>query len=138
MFTSKLRVLAFVSLTATITSLGITAQGPTRFNIPFGFTAGQKTLDAGRYEVSQAFSNVLTIRSCEKKGGVMLLANHDEPGKAPGRVTMTFQRYGSRYFLAKVSDSDHGWKVPMTNTEKELIASRARSERYEIVADSRR
>jgi len=45
--TRTIRVLVLSSLIATLTPLGIMAQSPMNFAIPFGFTIGQKTLLAG-------------------------------------------------------------------------------------------
>jgi hypothetical protein len=97
------------------------AQGPAHFNLPFGFTVGTKYLEPGRYSVAEVTPHVLQIRSETGKASTFVIGAPDEPGKLPGKMTMTFQRYGDQYFLSKVADSNRGWRVPKSNSEKELL-----------------
>jgi hypothetical protein len=119
--TTTIRGLALLSLTATLIPFGLLAQGPAHFNLPFGFTVGAKYLEPGNYSVAEVTPHVLQIRSEAGKISVFVMGSPDEPGKLSGKMTMTFQRYGEQYFLSKVADSNHGWRVPKSATEKELL-----------------
>ena len=137
MNTSTIRVLALLGLTATLIPFGLMAEGPAHFNLPFGFTVGAKYLAPGNYSVAEVAQHVLQIRSETGKASIYVMGSPDEPGKIPGKMTMTFQRYGDQYFLSKVADSNHGWRVPKSASEKELIG-RISPTSLGIVASSRK
>jgi hypothetical protein len=121
MNTKTIRTLALLSVTATFLPFGLMAQGPAHFNLPFGFTVGTKYLEPGSYSVSEVTPHVLQIRSDTGKASTFVIGAPAEPGKLPGKMTMTFQRYGEQYFLSNVADSNHGWRVPKSAGEKELL-----------------
>ena len=122
MTTKTIRALALLGVTAALMPFGLMAQGPAHFNLPFGFTVGTKYLEPGSYSVSEVTSHVLQIRSDTGKAGTFVIGAPGEPGKLPGKMTMTFQRYGDQYFLSKVADSNRGWSVPKSAGEKELLS----------------
>jgi hypothetical protein len=53
MNTKMIRALALLGVTATLMPFGLMAQGPARFNLPFGFTVGTKYMEPGSYSVSE-------------------------------------------------------------------------------------
>jgi hypothetical protein len=55
---------------------------------------------------------------------MMVMTNPTEPTAAPGVAKVTFDKYGDRYFLSQVSDSDRGWQSPASAAEKELLANK--------------
>jgi hypothetical protein len=134
---SSIRVLALLSLAATLTPFGLKAQGPAHFNLPFGFTVGEKYLEPGSYSVREVTPHVLQIRSDTGKAGIFVLSNVDDPGKVEGKMTMTFQRYGDQYFLSKVADYNHGWRLPKSAGEKELLG-RVSATNLGVVASTRK
>jgi hypothetical protein len=121
MNTKTIRALALLGVTATLMPFGLMAQGPAHFNLPFAFTVGTRHLEPGSYSVSEVTPNVLQIRSDTGKAGTFVIGAPGEPGKLPGTMTMTFQRYGEQYFLSNVADSNHGWSVPKSAGEKEML-----------------
>jgi hypothetical protein len=65
----------------------------------------------------------------------MVTTTHSgEPNNKPGFATLTFKRYGDRYFLSQVSESDHGWELPKSAAERELVAKRAEPNQVSVVA----
>jgi hypothetical protein len=132
--TSNIRVMALFSLVAALIPAAAVAQSPTRFTVPFGFTVGQKSFAAGDYTVGEIYHSVLSIQNRDQSGGVVITTLPDEPGKVQGVATLTFHRYGDRYFLCGLSDPTHGWAVPKSKAEKELIAARASPKQLEILA----
>jgi hypothetical protein len=92
-----------------------------RATIPFDFLAGTQALSAGDYVVTKV-SSVLSIRSAHS--GAMVLANVSGHIKGGEESSLTFHRYGNRYFLASIWSSDSGmeFQVPKTQLEQELMA----------------
>jgi hypothetical protein len=119
---STTRVLALFGLSVTLGPLGLMAQSPTHFTIPFDFSVGSKSFAAGDYRVAEASPDALRIQSADNRSTLMVITHRDNPGKLPGKVTMSFHRYGDTYFLYKVSNQDRGWGLSPSAREKELIA----------------
>jgi hypothetical protein len=133
--TSNIRVLALFSLVATMIPVAAMAQGPAHFKVPFAFTAGQKSFAAGEYNVGEIYQSVLSIQSTEGNGGVLISTLPGEPVGARGSAeTLTFHRYGDRYFLCSLAGTGRGWALPKSQSEKELIAARAAPQHLEVLA----
>ena len=124
---SIVRTLASLCLCAALGPVSLQAQmlGHIRVTIPFGFTVGAKSLAAGEYRVLQMTPSVLAMQSIDGRSSAIVMTHPSRPTTASGRASMTFNKYGDRYFLAKVSDDGRGWELPKTPVEKELIAKRA-------------
>jgi hypothetical protein len=125
MKTSILRTLATLSLSAVLGPVSLRAQGPIHVTVPFDFSVGSKPLAAGEYEARQIMPMVLAIRSVDGQASIMIMTNAAQPTAPRGKATLTFNKYGDRYFLSQVSDYGHGWELPKSSVEKELIAKRA-------------
>ncbi len=134
---ATLRGLALSSLIATLTPLGIMAQSPTRFVIPFDFTIGKKTLAAGNYRVTELLPRVLQFQSADYKS-VNIITNGEEPAKDQDKVTLTFHKYGNQYFFAKMTNSAKGWTLPASRPEKALMEARMSPTPLDIVASTKR
>jgi len=122
MKTSILRTLATLSLSAALGPVSLMAQGPIHITIPFDFTVGSKSLPAGEYRIGEQPRHVLAIRSVDNRSVMMIMTHSAEPTAKPGEASLTFNRYGDRYFLSQVSSSDLGWELPKSPVEKELAA----------------
>src|SRR6266852_205254 len=105
---SIVRTLATLSLTAALGPVSLQAQGPIHVTVPFDFTVGSKSLAAGEYSVRQQAPHVLAIQSVDGHSAMMIMTNPAEPNAARGVAKLTFNKYGDRYFLSHVSDSDRG------------------------------
>jgi hypothetical protein len=125
MKTSILRTLATLSLSAVLGPISLWAQGPIHVTVPFDFTVGAKSLAAGEYRVNQQAPHVLAIQSVNGQASMLIMTNAAQSGAVPGQAVLTFNKYGDRYFLSQVSANDHGWELPKSTVEKELIAKRA-------------
>lgn len=93
-------------------------------DVPFSFTAGDKTIPAG----------TVIVRPEGPSGGALWVSNRDAnantyvvpmPTRAlnpSDRTALVFHKYGDRYFLARVerSGSDAGYQLQETKVEKEL------------------
>ena len=138
MNTSTIRVLALFSLFAALGTQGAMAQSLATFTIPFSFTVGSKSFAAGDYRVAEVVPHVLQIQSRDSHTNMVVATFSEESGKLQGKASMSFHRYGDRYFLFKVSNQDRGWGLPPSVREKELIAAQVSAEPLGIIASSRK
>jgi hypothetical protein len=134
MIQSVLRMLAPLYLIAMLGPVSAVAQPTMRFAIPFDFNLAGKAFAAGNYEVWEVSHGNLAIRSEDGHAHMIVLTNRDEPGKLPGRATLTFTRYGDQYFLLRVANIERGLRVPLSSAERELMAGRASPRSIAVVA----
>jgi hypothetical protein len=99
-------------------------------NVPFQFHAGNVVLPAGEYvfEMSRinsfaATGSAVTISTRDRSiAHFMPSMTRGEARTAPA-FTVTFNRYGSTYFLCKVQNGSLETNLPITKAEKELAIS---------------
>ncbi len=138
MTASTIRVLALSGLIATLTPLGLMAQGPVTVAIPFDFTIGSKILLKGEYRVTEPWPHVLKFQG-EGRNSAIVITTGDQPGKDSGTVRFTFRQYGDQYFFGKMADSNKGWLTPKSVHEKALMMeARESSKPIDIVASSKK
>jgi len=125
MKTSIVRTLITLSVSAAIGPLSLLAQGPIQFTAPFDFTVGNKNFASGEYRVAAVAPQVLAIRSLDGRSTQVVIAQASQAKDKQSNAVLTFNRYGDRYFLSRLSDPNHGWELPKSRVEKELIAKRA-------------
>ena len=94
-------------LTISFAALGATtlsAQGPTiHFTTPFDFSVGRNALPAGEYHVVPIGEFALAIRQPNGGNAVFFLTNAAAAAiSKPTATTVTFRRYGNRYFLSEM------------------------------------
>lgn len=128
-------------LAATVGALGIlvtaqaSAQSPVgRARIPFEFTASDKTLPAGVYDVERvgAHREVLLLRGGRE--GVAFMGSSRASSSAE-KSRLVFRRYGDAYFLHEVwlgGGRGIGYTVPESKAERALRA-RARGANAQAV-----
>lgn len=74
-------------------------------NVPFEFHVGNSTLPAGKYTIQPVDDSdltVLEIRSADGSTSAFFNVESVDEKAVPAKNEVTFQRYGNRYFLAKV------------------------------------
>jgi hypothetical protein len=94
-------------------------------DVPFGFTAGGRQLDAGTYSIQRKLgesSEVLVLRNHETGQSINLAANRAEKLHPATESKLVFHRYGNDYFLSEVwvQGSDSGERFVASNREREL------------------
>ena len=96
--------------------------GAFRIEVPFAFTANNKTLPAGTYIVSPASdSRILwTLQSVHEKPGVFLMAGSLSSPSQDGDVRLTFRRYGERNFLIGFKSSSYQVALTKSASEKDF------------------
>ena len=136
MKTPILSTLVMLSISAVFGPAHLMAQDSIHVTIPFNFTVGSKPFAAGEYSVRHLSSAAIAIRSADGSAQMIALTQGGEPSNTPGIAKLTFNRYGDRYFLSRVSETDKGWKLIKSAVEKELIAKRSEPKALSIVASS--
>ena len=101
-------------------------------NIPFAFTANNKTLPAGKYAVtvlnSSSDRKALQIRSMNGRFSAMILTNA-VIGHVSDNAKLVFERYDDRYFFAQA-------QLPGDSTT--LAALRSNKEHKHAVATAKK
>lgn len=114
-----------LSLSVAFGPVRLMAQAPIHVTIPFDFNVGSKSFGAGEYSVQKTQPGAIAIQSADGRARMATTVHGAKPNDRPGIATLTFNRYGDRYFLSRVSDSERGWELARSAVEKELIAKRA-------------
>ena len=110
-------------------------------NVPFAFTAGNRTLPAGEYRVGKWITGdrTLFIQSTDR-GATTFAASIPAESNAPQTQTkLVFHRYGDRYFLSQVwvEGSTYGRQLPKSKEEKQqeqLLARNSTPDEVTIIA----
>lgn len=118
----------FAIIIAIVFSVSINASqtyaqsGAFRIDVPFAFTANNKTLPAGTYIVRPASdSRILwTIQSAHERPGVYLMAGSLSSPSQDSYARLTFRRYGDRNFLIGFSSSSYQVALGKSASEKDF------------------
>jgi hypothetical protein len=89
-------------------------------HIPFAFTAGSTTMNAGTYTVSRldGSPSVLLVRGATQ--GVFLMGSGAGATASHEPTRLVFHKYGSQYFLRQVwFDGSSGYTLPETSEERQ-------------------
>ena len=139
----KRQALSLISLLCLLLMAG-SAIGQTlhvRSNVPFNFSAGNKSFPAGTYSVGTISSDakILLLQAGDGNASVMVGNNAVEASKGADKTKLVFNRYRDQYFLSEiwVQGATRGHHLPKTSREKELakeLAQDLTNRRVEIVA----
>lgn len=90
-----------------------------RVDVPFAFTANNKTFPAGTYIISPATDNrvMWTIQNAYQKPGALLMARSVDGTIRSGNVQLTFRRIGDRNFLISFNTSAYLVELPTSGSE---------------------
>jgi len=123
---NMIRFVALFGFVFTLSAVNALAQSQPvlKANIPFDFSAANRTLPAGEYTVSNtnAASGTIVVRNTDGNKAVALIASPFSPKNEAKQAMLVFHRYGDQYFLAKVINAG-GWagrEIVMSKTEKRL------------------
>jgi hypothetical protein len=124
-----------------VTGSAIAQTSNLRANVPFNFTAGEKTLPAGMYDIGSISSDrkILLLQARDGTSSMMVGSNAAEANKGADKTKLVFNRYRDQYFLAEiwVEGATRGRQLPKTSREKELAKELAQDlthQRVEIIA----
>jgi hypothetical protein len=128
--TSRQHLLSlFIALAFALTIYPSKAQaqivGNLEVNIPFQFHAGNTQLPLGKYIIHMLDDSDLTvmeISSADDSASALFEVQAAEANSAPAQSELIFNKYGNRYFLAKLFDEGNpsGSKVLESRYEKRI------------------
>jgi hypothetical protein len=99
--------------------------GDLEVNIPFQFHAGNTKLPAGEYRIhvlDDSDLTVMEITSADGSTSALFQVQNTDANSTPTKSELIFNKYGNRYFLAKLFDEGNpsGSEVPKSRYEKRL------------------
>jgi len=99
--------------------------GSLEANIPFQFYAGNTKLPAGEYRIQVMENSDLTIMEISSLDGAasaLFQVQEAETSNEPAQNELIFNKYGNRYFLAKMFDEGNpsGAQVSESGYEKRI------------------
>lgn len=117
-------VATLVTALSTAPADGQTSGRAVLVNIPFGFDAGTKHMEPGKYTITKDLNDFVWIKN---GSSTAILMTRDEQGsRATEKAKLVFDRYGDRYFLRQVwlSPEDTAYlQCPESKTEKQAKES---------------
>ena len=110
--------------------------GGLEVNVPFQFHAGDTKLPPGKY-VIHALDNsdltILEISSADNSTSALFEVKDAEANSAPAKSELIFNKYGNRYFLARVFDQGNPYGSAVIESRYEQKISHADAEAQEHV-----
>jgi len=99
--------------------------GKLAVSIPFQFHAGNAKLPPGNYIIHMLDDSdlkVMEITSADGSTSALFEVQNAEANSTPGKSELIFNKYGNRYFLAKVFDEGNpsGSSVAKSSYEKKV------------------
>jgi len=99
--------------------------GDLEVNIPFQFHVGNTKLPAGKYRIHMLDDSDLTIMEISSADGstsALFQVQEAEANTTPAKSELIFNKYGNRYFLAKLFDEGNpsGSQVLKSPYEKKV------------------
>jgi hypothetical protein len=109
--------------------------GDLEVNIPFQFHAGNAKLPAGKYVIRMLDDSNLTVMEISSADGstsALFEVQETEANSAPAKSELIFNKYGNRYFLAKLFDEGNpsGSQVLMSRYEKRVSQETAEAQAH--------
>ena len=120
----SLLVLSVFALTIFVGKAHAQIIGDLNVNVPFQFHAGNAKFPAGKYRIHMLENSDLTvmeITSADGSTSALFEVQESDANSAPAKSELIFNKYGNRYFLAKLFDEGNrsGSKVVESRYEKQ-------------------
>jgi|ERR1700747_2654367 len=109
--------------------------GDLEVNVPFPFHAGNTKLPAGNYRIHMLDNSDLTVMEISSANGstsALFEVQEAEANSTPAKSELIFNKYGNRYFLAKLFDEGNpsGGKVLESRYEKKISKATAEAQAH--------
>jgi hypothetical protein len=146
---TMIMIIAAVALMAALVSAHAQSQRSLNADVPFDFSVGGKSLNAGEYSV-RAFTSSgdsVVVRNRNSYEGAIRLTRSVQARIVPQKATLVFHRYGQRYFLSEIwtpgertgkqllrSSEEKALENQLASTSSQSDVARSSFERIEIVA----
>jgi hypothetical protein len=104
-------------------------------NIPFQFCVGNTKLPAGEYRIQVVDNSDLTVMEISRVDGsasALFQVQDAETSNEPAQSELIFNKYGNRYFLAKLFDEGNpsGSQLAESGYEKKISQGNAQAEEH--------
>ena len=104
-------------------------------NIPFQFHVGDSKLPAGKYMIhvlDMSDLSVMEISSADGSTSALFEVHEAEANSSPAKTELIFNKYGNRYFLAKLFDEGNpsGSTVDESRYEKKVSEATAEAQAH--------
>ncbi|HET6142324.1 MAG TPA: hypothetical protein VFE02_02365 [Candidatus Acidoferrales bacterium] len=132
-------LLSFIALVFTIAFSPSTGHaqisGEIVATIPFQFHAGDTKLPAGKYVIhvlDNSDLKVMEISSADGSTSALFEVEQSQVNTAPAKTELIFNKYGNRYFLAKLFDEGEqgGSTVDKSRYEEKVGAAAAEAQAH--------
>jgi hypothetical protein len=129
----------FIALIFALTMYPTRAQaqiiGDLEVSIPFQFHAGSTKLPPGKYVIHMLDNSNLTVMEISSVDGTtsaLFDVESEEANSEPAKNELIFNKYGNRYFLAKLFDQENpnGSKVVESRYEKRIGQATAETQEH--------
>jgi hypothetical protein len=129
----------FIALIVALTMYPTRAQaqitGDLEVSIPFQFHAGSTKLPPGKYVIHMLDNSNLTVMEISSVDGTtsaLFDVESEEANSEPAKNELIFNKYGNRYFLAKLFDQENpsGSKVVESRYEKRIGQATAETQEH--------
>ena len=129
----------FIALVITLTMNPVKAQaqiiGSLEADIPFQFHVGSARLPAGKYTirvVDNSDLGVMEISSADGSVSALFEVRDAQAKSTPGKSELIFNKYGQRYFLARLFDESNpnGSAVVKSGYEKRIAEAAAEGQEH--------
>ena len=109
--------------------------GALEANIPFQFHAGNTKLPPGKYVIhllDDSDLTVMEITSADGSTSALFEVQQAEANSTPAKSELIFNKYGNRYFLAKLFDEGNpsGSEVAKSRYEKKVSHATAEAQAH--------
>jgi hypothetical protein len=109
--------------------------GDLEANIPFQFYVGNEKLPGGDYRIhvlDNSDLSVMEISRIDGTGSTVFQVQAAENSNEPAQNELIFNKYGNRYFLAKLFDEGNpvGSQVPATSYEKKISQGNVQAQEH--------
>src|ERR1700756_5129581 len=114
--------------------------GNIEVNVPFQFHAGNAKLPAGKYIIHMLDNSDLTVMEISSADGstsALFQVQDAEANSTPAKSELIFNKYGNRYFLAKLFDEGNANGSEVSKSRYEKRITQAASEPQAHVAAHR-
>jgi len=114
--------------------------GDLEANIPFQFHAGNVKLPAGEYRIHMLDNSDLTVMEISSVDGstsALFQVQETEANSQPAKSELIFNKYGDRYFLAKLFDEGNPSGSQVVESAYEKRVGQAATEAQEHIAAHR-
>ena len=115
--------------------------GDLEVNIPFQFHAGNTKLPPGKYVIhvlDDSDLTVMEISSADRSTSALFEVQQAEANSTPAKSELIFNKYGKRYFLAKVFEEGSTTGSQVTESRYEKRVGQAAAEAQEHVPARKR